>query len=284
MSASEVHEYIESVLNHVQCDVLKTGLDVLDNYGQGDMAYFNCLNAIYIPDVDNDYRIEEIRNIISVCLDKVLLEHGIELSREAGIEDKNEILYAMYVLQNLDSYNDLCRWLESDEEDMEVFIFLMKTYSALGEIRLREIVLSLGVGMIEGLKRYASDRYEETANASAVEYGHRAKIIAKYVHSESIILDSKCALGASFSSYLGLFGDSLKEYTKASTVENTVKELLCILLLSAEASADMRGQWDRYISDYVTNTEDIVKADIFYHKYLQMYIDGMNLEKMEKSA
>ena len=145
-------------------------------------------------------------------LDFIINEHKMTLISDVSISQKNEVLDALYLIQDLASYKDMLNILEADLGVEEKLAEVLSELCTLTSLDILSIVDSIEPELLNNLKDFAYTR--ESMLASVKPISDNDKIIINKLRLFKEFSGEYIALGVFLVSNNILIGLSLTEYIK----------------------------------------------------------------------
>ena len=106
----------------------------------------------------SDQLIDEVDRLLHSQLDTALQQHLITLSPETTFVQKNEVLCALLMLQDLEDYSPVEAILESTATDEEMIAEIIELYSALDSTEFLSILDAFNPAVLMQLKTYIAQK------------------------------------------------------------------------------------------------------------------------------
>lgn len=213
------------------------GLFGLFNYADAVDSFDEIINSTDL--YDSNYIQDHITAKISQHLDFLLDHHGIVLVSEATLQDRNEILSALYSIQYLENYEPIARVLESTQEPEVQICRILEQISSYDESRIHALLDQYRDVGLKYLREYINTK--ELALESAEQTNDVIKqnlvllhTLAPFAEFEQAVLGSGLILGVPFATYLPLFED---EIVDASDITASVKRLMFMVMISSDGTS-----------------------------------------------
>lgn len=231
-----VSEYVNQTFTEEYKQDIFTSFDLFEkfNYLDYEESFIDVINnQSYLTgsDLKDNFVIE-----LNKKLDYVINQHEIYLTDEATVEDKIEVMSALYIFQNLEDYTGIIRMLESFESDYEILSVIISDLCMFTSTRLMTILDSFSPNLLINMKLYINnlettqDNQDERADSKILvnlkKYFDFLKedCLAKYFVRDGI------QIGQRFYSYISYCENSIV----SSYDEITAKNFLSILLMSSD--------------------------------------------------
>lgn len=161
---SEITErYIELTYTPELQSILLTSFSLLETFGLNfyEDKYLNLIAKD--ESLDKDVRADTFVNWLKQDIYTLIKEHLITLDEEQDIHlrELNEICHFLYIIQNLEDYNEVIYVLSSDASSRKKVISLIERYTLLSEVRLLELIKEVNENLLIGLEQFAEDRSQD---------------------------------------------------------------------------------------------------------------------------
>lgn len=169
-------------------------------------------------------------------LNFILKEHTIELTNEATIFDKNEILVAFLLIQDLEDYTGIISLLESFESKEEKLSLILSDLTMLDQAKVLELVVSFSDTMLDTLKQFIyeiENNKPEKANGSKFITINNLKQLFSCLGKDNLgylLAKSGVIVGERFETYLPYTDKDLV----ANTDEQTALNILSLIYMSSD--------------------------------------------------
>ena len=213
------------------------GLFGLFNYSEAVESFDEVINET--DQFDSNYVQDHITSKLHEHLDFLLDHHGLALVQEASLQDKNELLTALYSLQYLENYEPIVRVLESTQEPEVQICRILEQVCSYDQSRIHSLIDQYRDVGLRYLREYINTK--EIALESAEQTNDVIKqnllllhTIAPFEDFEQAVLGSGLILGVPFASYLPLFED---EIVDQNDIAASVKRLMFMVMISSDGAA-----------------------------------------------
>jgi hypothetical protein len=175
------------------------------------------LNDIYSEFIDlltytDNFTSNEIQDkfytIVLTKVNTIIKAHNIELTEEASLTDRNEILIALYALIDLEDYVPIVMVLESLETPEDKLSLILSDYCALDQLTILSLIHGFNPNVLKLLKEYCYSKEKETLDTGEKVRNSilgRLKIFFDLYGTNNLGYVLACndiVLGEPFSSYL----------------------------------------------------------------------------------
>lgn len=158
-------------------------------------------------------------------LDYILNEHKIKLIDEATIEEKNNFLFALFTIQELEDYTGIIALLESLETDEEKLSIIISDISDFDQVDVLKLIESFNPIMLNILKKYIYKKEENIKDEKInSELMNNLQLFAKFKRSEiTNTLIVNILPGSNFDTYYSL---------SSSYIDNEPNKVIVVYLLT----------------------------------------------------
>ena len=213
------------------------GLFGLFNYSEALESFDEIINST--DAFSSDYIQDRITVKLYEHLDYLLDHHGMVLTQDATLQDRNEILSALYALQYLENYEPIIRVLECTQEPEVQICRILEQVSGYDESRLHSLLDQYRDTGLKYLREFIN------AKEMAMEVAHESNdiirqnlmllhTISPFEEFEQAVLGSGLILGVPFASYLPLFEDEL---VQADDITSSAKRVMFMILISSDGTS-----------------------------------------------
>lgn len=169
-------------------------------------------------------------------LDEVLRSHRVGLSQEATLYQKNQMLIALFTIQQLEDYTSVMCVLESLETDEVKLTSILEDYCELDYTEMMTIIEDFNPIALMALKQYVENQTalnDLVANENIKQYIPVLKAFFKLYGTNNIghlLIENDVKPGQSLETYL-TYVDNLV----ASTVEQTALNVISVLYMTPDS-------------------------------------------------
>lgn len=231
-----VSEYVNQTFTEEYKQDILTSFDLFEkfNYLDYEESLIDVINnQSYLTGADlKDSFVLELNK----KLDYVINQHEIYLTDEATVEDKIEIMSALYCFQNLEDYTGVIRMLESFESDYEILSVIISDICMLTSTRMMTILDRFSPSLLINMKLYITnleateENNDERADSKIlINLKKYFKFLEQSCLAEYFIRDG-IQIGQRFYSYISYCENSIV----SSYDETTAKNFLSIILMSSD--------------------------------------------------
>ena len=231
-----VSEYVNQTFTEEYKQDILTSFDLFEkfNYLDYEESLIDVINnQSYLTGADlKDSFVLELNK----KLDYVINQHEIYLTDEATVEDKIEIMSALYCFQNLEDYTGVIRMLESFESDYEILSVIISDICMLTSTRMMTILDRFSPSLLINMKLYITNleateenNDERADNKILINLKKYFKFLEQSCLAEYFIRDG-IRIGQRFYSYISYCENSIV----SSYDETTAKNFLSIILMSSD--------------------------------------------------
>lgn len=160
-----IDSYLKSSFSDELQDQIQKTFDLFDKFQlQGwDLDLSNLLmTEAYI---DRDQLYNSFLGIINVKVALILDNHTVKLSEEATLGQKNEIMSALYLIQDLSDYSTIINVLESDLDKFEKLADVLGQLCVLTPTDIMTLVEDVNEAIIDRLKEFVYQKEGSDENS-----------------------------------------------------------------------------------------------------------------------
>lgn len=200
-------------------------------------------------------------------LQRVLSDHGVQLTAEATVSQANDTVNAVLDLQTYSDLGTLQATAGLDGEPNEVFAELMALVTPYQPQEVMVWLEDVNYFLLKRIRELAQREPtpEDTADQNERVAMHRQKL-TKAIEVQALdrkldVLDAireGLALGLPFLIYLQRFGYQLQFYSAARAAQ----ELLAMALAARDAHANPTGMVHEHIERYINNMDTLTSIDV----------------------
>lgn len=231
-----VSEYVNQTFTEEYKQDILTSFDLFEkfNYLDYEESLIDVINnQSYVTgsDLKDSFVLE-----LNKKLDYVINQHEIYLTDEATVEDKIEIMSALYCFQNLEDYTGVIRMLESFESDYEILSVIISDICMLTSTRMMAILDRFSPSLLINMKLYITNleatkenNDERADNKILINLKKYFKFLEQSCLAEYFIRDG-IRIEQRFYSYISYCENNIV----SSYDEITAKNFLSIILMSSD--------------------------------------------------
>ena len=223
-------------------------------------AYSGMVDAITNESIsDQAGRSQHFTNALVKELDFILNEHLIELTDEATIRDKVDILDGLYRLQHLEDYAAIASILSTEDEHVDKMAKILDEVTSLGEGHLLTLIKRVNKLSISLLEVFVEEKTldPEVKNDNKPEVIKNFKLFTEALGKEnigSVLADAGMIIGLPISLYLPFVEEDI--YVKGD-LSQTALNFMSLIYLSDIKEMGVIGTY-RHISENILESLDIV--------------------------
>ena len=230
--------FLENYFTEEFKDEVYRSFNLFDKYEYLD-AYSEFVNIItdYNQSSTDDLKDKFVIEL-QTRLDYVLNEHTIKLVETTTIEEKNEILSALLLIQNLEDYSGIINTLESLESNEEQLAIILSDLCLLSDVKIMELVESFDSTILSKLKQFIYSK--ETDNQDIDEETQKTKLnitnnlklffeLSGTNNLAYLLISSSIIVGELFETYLSYIEDDIV----SKSDEQTAINILSMIYLSS---------------------------------------------------
>lgn len=274
-----VAAFIENFFSDELKQEILRSLDLIEKFNS-DIIYDDLINLIHQSEVLSTEDISDY--FVTELVDKlkfILRAHRIEPNNEIPIQKLNEILNALYIIQNLEDYTGIIRLLESFESDTEILIKIIAELCTLDETEVLECIANFDGVILKNLKQFIYSKEKEPLEISNETFIFNIKCFFELFQINTVgkvLLDSGMRIDSNVKFYI----QYLSKDILIGNDENKALNILSVLMLTTEGQKDPINIY-RKISFYLfqnLNTTALVETEFI--KLLNKYNEYKNAKQI----
>lgn len=261
---SEIAEYISlSFSEELQADI-QGSLSLFDAFElQGAYASFpDILHDVEADDTDLTQM--KFLSLIHENLNKLFKAHDLEVSENASLYNKNQVLSVLYRLQHLEDPVPVLRILETMLSSEEMFAKIVESYSMLDECVVLETVTSVGETFMNSLKAHLTE--QEAEPIEELDQVTRSKLASNlrdffHNHGSKNLAHEMISNGFAIGLEIKLYYPHVAEYLVTPDDEETAKNMLSLFFMARDTFNDPLKTYRTYSESLIPNTERIMRIE-----------------------
>ena len=187
-------------------------------------------------DSDMDNVKDQFYLAVSSAIEEILLEHTIVLNGESTLEEKNEVLIAIFRLQHLEDNIPTIRILESLESDEEQLALVITSNCNIDKTKFYELLDSFNLSILRAIKQMIYDKEINAKNDHITNPTliNQFVLFVKFKGEDVLgmqLVKNDILLGAEFEFYLPYIKDIILD----GNYEQVAANLLSIYYISEDA-------------------------------------------------
>lgn len=191
--------------------------------------------AMSTGSVSSDESTDKFTLKLNEGLDYILEQHSIKLVEEATIFEKNELLYALAYIQNLEDYSAIIAILESLESDEEQLAIILSDLCQLEQIKIMSIVENFNPNILKDLKLFIYGKEKEAIQVSDLDTKivNNFKLFTQIAGQDTLgyqLVETGIVVGVKFETYLPYVSDLIKQ----GSPKQIAASILSIIYLSQD--------------------------------------------------
>lgn len=169
--------YIEYTFHEVKKKVIYSSFAMLEMFGVQfyEDKFVDLLSRR--DDIDNNTKMDNFVALLQRDVYEVIQAHGIELQAGTSLRECNCVLNFLYLVQNLDDYDQITSVLYSDLPERQIVSHLIQKLTPMSLVECMEAIESVSPGLIESLKKLIEDRSPSTEEVD-IDLAHRKHLQA----------------------------------------------------------------------------------------------------------
>ena len=147
-------------------DLYKHSFEIFDVFQLADYEIDFITLASTSENYTTDQLVSSVRHLIESKLDYIINEHGVELTEDATVSNKNEILDALYIVNTLDNYYDVLTQLEAESGHEEQLSEILSMYCTMSSVDIMSVLHSVDDKLLTSIRTVAEASSKYTTNLS----------------------------------------------------------------------------------------------------------------------
>lgn len=161
----DVVEYIASNYTHELGDELLRGLELLHMFGINEITEGSIVSIIASTQIEeSDVVRDSVVHQVIAAIRQIATEHGLELQPNAGLYFLNEVVSAIYLLQQLNDYTTISTILESSDDDDDKIAQVVSSLSTLTAVEVRSEIVAVDQRLIAAIQAYIDQKTPSVVN------------------------------------------------------------------------------------------------------------------------
>lgn len=187
--------YIQVTFQPELQKVIYTSFSVLEQFGL--KFYEDKLTELIQRDdtISKENKRDMFLLMIKRDIANIISEHGITLDNDADItlNDCNEIAHFLYIVQNLESYEDVAYRLHALDTPKNIVTDLIQSLTLMSKSRLLDIISEVHPNTVAALKQYIEDKEDKSETPEMIDAKRR-----KYINTFFTFINQTDCLGKQF--------------------------------------------------------------------------------------
>jgi len=262
---TNINDYIGTRFTPELASVLRISFNLFElfEYPDYDLEFENMLSVSSSMSSDDlqDKFIAEVNKYLNF----ILSTHKITLDEDTTLYQKNEIVYALYLLQHIDDYETPVRILESSLTDEEKIAEILSQNCTLSSDMIFSLIVDINNELIVYLKKYLYDsisqQSEELVDDEKTKILNNLKLFNKFTGNSNNVGSVLVKSGAKPNYRLKVYLPFVKEVFKDKVAEEMVVHLFSLLLLAKETKDNVILGYREFNNLFFNDLNDISKMD-----------------------
>jgi hypothetical protein len=236
---------------------------------------------------------DSFRGIIQSKIDFILLNHMIVLKPNCYLNEQNEILYALYILQDLEDYSLACDIIENNSDSAFALSLILALYCTLPAINIMEMIKSMDSSLLDRIIHLSELAINKASLDEDVEKQQLRETIIKgidnfkdYIHISCLginMINKGYQVGYPLSYYLPFVKDEITitnvdELLEGVTPrEGIVNNIISLVLLTDPGYSNLEETVFNHLDEMVpTVTEPLKELLHLKIKRFQEFVGGLS--------
>lgn len=211
-------------------------------------------------------------------LDYVLSEHTIFLIDEATITEKNEVLAALLLVQDLEDYTGITSALESLASDEEQLADIISDLSQLPKVEVIRLVESFNPKMLANLLEYVTQKTQEKLEEPNPEILKSYKLFNKCFGTNHIgneLVEHGLLLNQPFELYLNY----VKEVLTSGNAKDIALNIYSLLVVSSDGNTQPNAVYREYSQGLLQDLNQIKAVESELTQLVSIFNQRKAVEK-----
>jgi hypothetical protein len=262
---TNINDYIGTRFTPELAAVLRISFNLFElfEYPDYDLEFENMLSissSLSSDDLQDKFIAE-----VNKYLNFILSTHKITLDDDTTLHQKNEVVYALYLLQHIDDYETPVRILESSLTDEEKIAEILSQNCTLSSDMIFSLIADINSELIVYLEKYLYDglsqQSEELVDDEKRKILNNLKLFNKFTGNNNNVGSVLVNSGAKPNYRLKIYLPFVKEVFKDKVAEEMVVHLFSLLMLAKETKDNVILGYREFNSLFFNDLNDISKMD-----------------------
>jgi hypothetical protein len=226
--------FIENSYSEKKIKDLYMSLSICEMFG---LKYY-ADDLIDVITDDNTYSNEDkqdiVHNRIYDKIKEIIEEHSITLEKylNPSLEELNEIANFIYIIQNLEDYDNISYRLNSEDEPKNIIIDIIEQYTLVPKYRLLEIIDTISSDIIKALQELIKAKLADDDEPIDAKYNENLSQFFTFINNTECLGYQLFNIGYNnidFKDLLALVNIDIQDTIDKSLTVNTTQGTLDIL-------------------------------------------------------
>lgn len=215
--------------------------------------------------------VDKFRLLLVKWIDFVLTHHMVQLTDDCPLRKRVAVLSALYMVQDLQDYTTIAICLESDQDPVEKFAFIVNSLTELTEEDVLENTDHIDPLMLDNLYKYAiskggGDVQEDLLSKDVRTVVSRLACLMQFNKNVPLLgntlLDNGALPNQPFTSYLPYISGYFEEMVKHKDSTELAKDVYSLLCLSGDGKTKPFDVFKENSSRLFPNTAIVTRVDV----------------------
>lgn len=215
--------------------------------------------------------VDKFRLLLVKWIDFVLTHHMVQLTDECPLRKRVAVLSALYMVQDLQDYTTIAICLESDQDPVEKFAFIVNSLTELTEEDVLENTDHVDPLMLDNLYKYAvskggGDVQEDLLSKDVRAVVSRLACLMQFNKNVPLLgntlLDNGALPNQPFANYLPYISGYFEKMLKYKDSAELAKDVYSLLCLSGDGKTKPFDVFKENSSRLFPNTAVVTKVDV----------------------
>lgn len=264
---------------------------LLDNFDVQDYQADLVAHIMQSETMHREQAVDGFRELVCTWIDFVLKHHMIEVVPDCPLRKRVAILSALYAVQDMQDYTTIAVCLESDQDPLEKFAFIVSQLTELTEEDVLENLEHIDPLTLDNLYRYAiskgGDENPPVDEDEVRDIVARLKLFKQFSKGEDLLgctlLDNGALLNQPFSRYLPYITGYFDEISNSKDGLALARDVFSLLLISADGKVRPFDVYKEHSGRLFSNSVTVTKVDVSLITVVGQFTAFMEAYKNEKA-
>lgn len=264
---------------------------LLDNFDVQDYQADLVAHIMQSETMHREQAVDGFRQLVCTWIDFVFKHHMVQVTQDCPLRKRVAILSALYAVQDMQDYTTIAVCLESDQDTLEKFSFIVSELTELSEEDVLENLEHVDPLTLDNLYRYALSKIGDgtsSVDEDAVrDIVTKLKLFKQFSKNEDLVgntlLDNGALLNQPFSRYLPYIVGYFDEVSKSKDGLSLAKDVLSLLFLSSDGKNRPFDVYKENSGLLFSNPSVVTKVDVALITVVGQFAAFMEAYKNEKA-
>lgn len=265
---------------------------LLDNFDVQDYQADLVAHIMQSEAMHREQAVDGFRELVCTWIDFVFKHHMVEVTPGCPLRKRVAILSALYAVQDMQDYTTVAVCLESDQDPLEKFAFIVSELTELTEEEVLEHLEHVDPLTLDNLYRYAvskggGDSDDEMSEEAVREIVSKVNLFKQFSRGEdllgSTLIDNGALLNQPFQRYLPYITGYFDEVSKTKDGLALARDVFSLLLISSDGKSRPFDVYKENSGRLFSNSVLVTKVDVALVTVVGQFIAFMEAYKNEKA-